>query len=245
MRSLFHAKHAIVTGGAGGIGSAIVGELLQRGYTVTACAISETEIEQHKNNQQMANANWQIIDVGNLQSVNEHAERTETLDVLVNCAGITARGPTAFSEESFEQIFDINVHGTMRMCRAFLPHLERSKGSIINFASVMSTFGSGTAPGYAASKGAVAQLTKSLAIAWASKGVRVNAIAPGWIETPMTRDHIKSTDQPFYEKVVARTPMGRWGTPENVARVVPFLCSEDAAFITGVVLAVDGGYMAA
>ena len=139
---------------------------------------------------------------------------------------------------------DVNVAGTMRCCRAFLPHLKERPGTIINIASMMSTFGSGTAPSYAASKGAVAQLTKSLAIAWAPHGIRVNAIAPGWIETPMSRASIIETDKAYYDRVAARTPMGAWGLPEHIGRVVPLLCDDGAAWITGVILPVDGGYAA-
>jgi NAD(P)-dependent dehydrogenase (short-subunit alcohol dehydrogenase family) len=137
-------------------------------------------------------------------------------------------------------VIDINLVGTMRMCAAALPLLKDSRGCVLNIASMLSFFGSGLAPAYSASKGGIAQLTKSLAIAWAAHGIRVNALAPGWIETPLTRPLID--DPARRQAIIDRTPMGRWGKPEDVTGAALFLCSPAAAFITGAVLPVDGGY---
>jgi NAD(P)-dependent dehydrogenase (short-subunit alcohol dehydrogenase family) len=235
-------RGALVTGGAGGIGAACVRALLDEGCAVTATGISEAEIAPWREDAGYEAVDWQVLDVSDNGQVEALAAATPALDVLVNCAGIVLRQEAAFSEEGFARVMDINAHGTMRCCRAFLPQLKQRPGTIVNIASMMSYFGSGTAPGYAASKGAVAQLTKSLAIAWAPHGIRVNAIAPGWIETPMSRAAIISSDRPYYERVAARTPMGRWGVPEHIGRVVPLLCDDAAAWITGVILPVDGGY---
>src|SRR5690349_18173402 len=128
----------------------------------------------------------------------------------------------------------------MRVCAAARPLLAASRGAIVNTASMLSFFGSGYAPAYSASKGGVAQLTKSLAIAWAPQGVRVNAIAPGWIETPLTAPLI--ADAAKRDAITARTPLGRWGRPADVTGAALFLASPAAAFITGVILPVDGGY---
>jgi NAD(P)-dependent dehydrogenase (short-subunit alcohol dehydrogenase family) len=235
-------RSALVTGGAGGIGAACVLGLIEEGCAVSATGLSEAEIAPWRDDTRYASVDWHVLDVGEDAQVTALAARTQKLDILVNCAGIVLRGDAAFAEDGFAKVMDINVAGTMRCCRAFLPQLKVRPGTIVNIASMMSQFGSGTAPSYAASKGAVAQLTKSLAIAWAPDGIRVNAIAPGWIETPMSRASIINSDRAYYDRVVARTPMGGWGVPEHIGRVVPLLCDDGAAWITGVILPVDGGY---
>jgi NAD(P)-dependent dehydrogenase (short-subunit alcohol dehydrogenase family) len=235
-------RFALVTGGAGGIGAASVLALLDEGCSVTATGLNEAEIAPLREDARYDSVNWVVLDVSDNAKVENLAQATPRLDILVNCAGIVLRQDAAFSEDGFAQVMDINVAGTMRCCRAFLPQLKARPGTIVNIASMMSYFGSGTAPSYAASKGAVAQLTKSLAIAWAPHGIRVNAIAPGWIETPMSRAAVINNDKPYYDRVVARTPMGRWGEPAHIGRVVPLLCDDAAAWITGVILPVDGGY---
>lgn len=174
-----------------------------------------------------------VVDV--LDSIAE-----KRLDVLVNAAGILLRDGQEFDPENFAHVVGVNLTGTMRMCVAAKDLLAASRGSIINIASMLSFFGSGHVPAYSASKGGVAQLTKSLAIAWAPEGIRVNAIAPGWIETTMTAPLIAD---PLRKGPIAnRTPLARWGQPEDVAGAALFLASDAAAFITGVILPVDGGY---
>jgi NAD(P)-dependent dehydrogenase (short-subunit alcohol dehydrogenase family) len=138
-------------------------------------------------------------------------------------------------------VLDVNLVGTMRMCVAAREKLAVSKGAIVNTASMYAFFGAAHAPAYAASKGGVAQLTKSLAIAWAPDGIRVNAIAPGWIDTDMARPALQ--DPVRAGPILARTPMGRWGKPDDVASVVTFLVSDAARFVTGTVLPIDGGYL--
>ena len=162
------------------------------------------------------------------------------LDALVNLAGI-GRGAGEFEVDGFTKTVDINLFGTMRCCYAAHDLLVDASGAVVNTASMMTFFGSGTAPAYAASRGGVAQFTKSLAIAWGPEGVRANAVAPGWIETPQTRP---ITDQPSRrDAVIARTPLGRWGRPADVAPVIEFLVGDDSAFMTGAIVPVDGGYL--
>jgi NAD(P)-dependent dehydrogenase (short-subunit alcohol dehydrogenase family) len=234
-----HGKIALVVGGTGGIGSAISETLLAAGASVIATALDAAE--QAEAAARMTRIDVRTLSVGDDADVQRFAAELGAVDVLVNCAGITSRGEASFGEDEFLRVIDINLHGTMRAARAFHPALAARQGCIVNIASMMSFHGSGTAPGYSASKGGVMQLTKSLAIAWASEGVRVNAVAPGFIVTPMTDKHI---DPVFRANREARTPMGRWGQPQDIANAVLFLASERASFITGVILPVDGGYLA-
>lgn len=233
---------AVVTGGVGGIGGAIAATLKRAGAEVIATGYDQAEVDARKDDPALAGLRLVPLDVGDAAAVEAFAQSIDRTNLLINCAGTTSRGPLAFEEEAFNHVINVNLTGTMRMSRAFKAKLAQNGGAIVNIASVMSFFGSGTAPGYAASKGGITQLTKSLAIAWAEEGIRVNAVAPGWIVTPLTD---KQIDPALRERVVSRTPMRRWGEPQHIADAVAFLCSAQAAFITGAILPVDGGYSAA
>jgi NAD(P)-dependent dehydrogenase (short-subunit alcohol dehydrogenase family) len=232
-------KIALIIGGTGGIGSAISETIRDAGAQVIVTAVDARE--QTEANARMSGIDIRLLDVGNDAEVQRLATELGPIDILVNCAGVTSRGEAAFGEDEFLRVMDINLSGTMRTARAFRPALAKRKGCIINIASMMSFVGSGTAPGYAASKGGVMQLTKSLAIAWAAEGIRVNAVAPGFIVTPLTDAQI---DPAYRARVNERTPLGRWGEPQHIADAVLFLASERASFITGAILPVDGGYLA-
>ena len=231
-------RSVLVVGGTGGIGSAIAHAFAADGCRVVATGATQAEVDEFCQNANAIDA--RVLDVTTANAVERLVESLTHLDVLVNSAGVILRDGAEHEPDAFDRVIAVNLGGMMRVCSACKPLLADSRGCVVNIASMLSFFGSGHAPAYSASKGGVAQLTKSLAIAWAPRAVRVNAVAPGWIETPLTAPLV--ADSVRRASIVERTPLGRWGKPEDVTGAVEFLCSSAAAFVTGVVLPVDGGY---
>src|SRR2546430_2169940 len=163
------------------------------------------------------------------------------LDILVNCAGVIRRD-AEHDADVFAEVVDINLNGTMRLCGAARQRLKAAQGAIVNTASMLAYHGGARVPAYSASKGGVAQLTKSLAIAYAADGIRVNAVAPGWVRTALTQTLQDDTERSA--AILARTPQGRWAEPADIAGAVVFLCSPAARFVTGVRLPFAAGDLA-
>ncbi len=235
-------RKVLVTGASSGIGAAIARAFAATQAQVTATGATEREVEAARADAAMRGIELQVLDVRDAAAVDALAARLGELDVVINCAGVIRRGEE-HDPAVFAQVLDINLTGSMRVCSATRAGLKARRGCIVNTASMLSFFGGGLVPAYSASKGGVAQLTKSLAIAYAADGIRVNAVAPGWIATPLTQ--ALQDDPARAGPILARTPLGRWGTPQDVAEPVLFLASPAARFITGVILPVDGGYLIA
>lgn len=237
---LFDGQQVLVVGGTSGIGAGIAAAFLATGARVLLTGATPADLELAASDASLQGAGTAQLDVRDDAAVVRQVEACGQLHVLVNCAGMIRRGEE-LKPEVFASVLDVNLNGTMRACAAARAMLAETQGSIINIASMLSFFGGGLVPAYSASKGGVAQLTKSLAIAWADDGIRVNALAPGWIATRFTS--ALQEDAARSEAIMARTPLKRWGTPQDVAGAALFLASPAAAFVTGVVLPVDGGYL--
>jgi len=229
-------KQALVTGGARGIGFGVAEALLAAGYAVTVTGLSPEEVAAVPARDHLRAV---VLDVTDPVSADAALAGFDRLDALVNCAGVLFRGQE-YDMDVFQRVIDVNLTGTMRMCVGARPLLAKQGGAIVNTASMLSYFGGPLVPAYTASKGGVAQLTKALGVAWAEEGIRVNAVAPGWIATEVTRGIVE--DPVRSAGILGRTPMKRWGEPSDIGDVVAFLCSDAARFMTGTVVPVDGGY---
>jgi NAD(P)-dependent dehydrogenase (short-subunit alcohol dehydrogenase family) len=233
----FTGRNVLVVGASrGGIGSAIAAGFTECGASVRITGAEPAPVEADRGRYP-----YTQVDIADPDAVQRLADGIPALDVLVNCAAI-ARRDEEYDPAVFARVLDVNLRGLFHLATAFKTHLVASKGTMINIASMYSIFGSPRVPAYGASKAGVAQLTKSLALAWAELGVRVNAIAPGFIVTEQTAR--ARTDATHYQRVIDRTPVGRWGQPSDLVGPALFLASPAAAFMTGAVIPVDGGYTA-
>jgi NAD(P)-dependent dehydrogenase (short-subunit alcohol dehydrogenase family) len=238
--ALFRGKKVLVIGGTSGIGLGAARAFSHLGGQVMATGATEAECIASANAARSTDIGFTALDVRDSAAIETHCAGLERLDVLVNAAGVIRRD-AEHDPEVFAETIAINLTGTMRTCTAAKAKLASAQGCIVNIASMLTFFGGARVPGYAASKGGVGQLTKSLAAAWASEGIRVNAVAPGWITTPLTQ--ALQDDPGRAAPILARTPMGRWGTPDEVAAGIVFLASPAAQFVTGTILPIDGGYL--
>ncbi|MDQ6640082.1 MAG: SDR family oxidoreductase [Pseudomonadota bacterium] len=240
----FPANHRVlVVGGVGDIGASISRAFLDAGCEVIATGV-DAAAQVASTLEPRARLTLASLDVTNDRQIASFIAGLGALHTLVNCAGILARDKE-FEVETFQRVLDVNLTGTFRLCKACRPLLAvhgDAGGSIVNVASMNAFVALPWIPAYCASKGGVVMLTKSLALAWASDGIRVNAIAPGYVETAINAEGRK--DRAHYERIRARIPQGRWAQPDDIAGSALFLASPAARYITGTVLAVDGGFLA-
>jgi len=241
-------KTAVVTGGGRGLGLGISVALLEAGADVIVLARRQVPAELTARavslGRRLELVALDLADSDAIAAAGERVLADHRVDILVNNAGTQDRYPAVdFPLEAFDRVLDINLRAVFQLCQLFgRPMLERGAGKIVNLASLLSFQGGATVPAYAASKGAVAQLTKALCNEWSSRGVNVNAIAPGYMATDMNTALI--ADPVRMEQLSVRIPAGRWGQPEDIGNVVVFLASPAAAYVHGQVLAVDGGWLA-
>ena len=253
MAALFDltGKVALVTGGNGGIGLGMAKGLAAAGAAVAIGGRNKTKSAAALAELRAAGARAEFVEVDVLKEASCHAAVKATvghfgnLDILVNNSGTTVRKqPQNLTAEDWHLVLDTNLTGALFCCQAAYPHLlKRGGGKIINIGSMMSVFGAAYAAPYAASKGGMLLLTKSLATAWAKDNIQVNAILPGWIDTDLTRS-AREQVQGLHERVLARTPAQRWGSPDDFAGIAVFLAGAGSNFVNGAGIAIDGGYSA-
>jgi 2-dehydro-3-deoxy-D-gluconate 5-dehydrogenase len=242
-------KTAIVTGGARGIGAHYAGALAAAGARVMIADIEDgaalaAEICGKHGKAAAATFTFDVSDETSVKAlVAETADRFGRIDILVNNAGMSIRKPPHVLEaDEWQQVIDTNLTSAFICSKAAYPALKASGGGkVINIGSMMSIFGAGFAPAYAASKGGIVQFTRSCAVAWAGDNIQANAVLPGWIDTDLTRRARQEIDG-LHDRVLTRTPAARWGAIADFAGVAVFLASPASDFVTGIAIPVDGGY---
>jgi len=232
----FSGKTVLVTGGSSGIGNGIARVFRDAGATVH---VTGTKPRAGDYDSDMKDMRYYQLDVGDDQAVDAFAPAFKRLDVLVNSVGTVAYKKAEFEMAGWRRVMDVNITGVMHCCTKFRPLLAESKGSIVIISSMASFHATRGNPAYSASKGGLRTLTMTLAEAWAKDGIRVNAVAPGFVDTKLTK--VTRDNQALYEGSIKNTPLGRWGTPEEMGTASLFLASDMASYITGAMIPVDGG----
>ena len=235
----FSGCQALVTGGASGIGRAVSLAFKAAGADVIACGLTEEELLAARADPAFEGIRIEPLDVTDRVAVETLFDGLDRLDFLVHSAGIIRRD-AEYEPEVFDAVLDVHVGGGMRVSHAARPLLAKSKGAVVFIASIMSFFGGPRQPAYSTAKGAIRNLTMSLGAGWAPEGIRVNAIAPGWVVTQLSRGARENAER--NAMIMARTPAGRWAEPDEIAGPVLFLCSDAARYMNGSVVVVDGGY---
>jgi 3-oxoacyl-[acyl-carrier protein] reductase len=233
-------KTALVAGGSSGIGLGIAHKLREAGATVhiTGTRASAADYDEAA----LAGLSFHSLDVADSAAIEAFAATFESLDILVSSVGIVAYSGAEYEIETFRKVIDVNLNGVMHLCTCFRDLLQGNderEGTIVLVGSTSSFIATPGQPAYSASKGALLTLTKSLAQAWARKGIRVNGIAPGFVKTKLTQRSWE--DEKVYKESSARIPLKRWGEPEEMGNTVLFLASPMASYVTGQMLLVDGG----
>jgi len=243
-RFALKGKAALVTGGNGGIGLAMARALAQAGASVAIAGRDAKKNASAAAELKAVSLCYDLKDAAACRAMVEEAlARLGRLDVLVNNAGTNIRkAPQDYSLDEWRAVLDTNLTSAFVACQAAYPHMKRAGGGkIVNIGSMMSLFGASFAAPYGASKGGVVHLTRSLSAAWAKDNIQVNAVLPGWIDTALTR-RAREEVAGLHERVLARTPAGRWGRPEDLGGIAVFLASAASDFVTGTAIPVDGGY---
>ncbi len=237
---------AVVTGGNGGIGLGMGKGLAAAGARVVVAARNAEKADTALSalGGKGAFIALDVTDEGSCRAMVEATlERFARLDILINNAGTSIRKPPeAYTAAEWHTVLDTNLTGALFCSQAAYPAMKQAGGGkIINIGSMFALFGTGYGAPYAASKGALVQLTKSLAVAWAEDNIQVNAVLPGWIDTELTRDARRQVAG-LHDRVLVRTPAGRWGVPEDLAGIAVFLAAPASDFVTGAAIPVDGGF---
>ena len=234
----FSKKNILIVGGSRGIGYSAATLFAKLGGRVIVTCKKNKSLEEFEKNNNDENIRIEQLDLTNDISIENLIKKITTLDILINCSSLV-KGGVEYRIENFSDVVNVNLMGTLRICHAMLPKLAVSRGNIINLTSVNTGIASATIPAYASTKSGLESLTKSMATCWASHYVRVNSVAPGWIEGKtndiLTRELAEFN---FHERI----PLKRLGKPDEVANVIVFLASKYASYITGATILVDGGF---